>query len=109
MKCKAIVIPYKKGKGKITLPNDDIAKTVNYVRETWSQRDQDKLDFDNVSICQGKIMVSVLAEDEPYYGGTSATLEVRFRCDTCDHQYYPNLPTSYGLNEWINKLLDGMP
>jgi hypothetical protein len=109
MKCKAIVIRYKNNKRHITLPPDDLTKSMNYLLGTWNAKDLDKLDLDHPEICQGNVMVSIIAEDEPYYGGTSATLEVRFRCDTCDHQNYPNLPSSYGFNEWVNKLLDGMP
>lgn len=114
MKCKTglIYVTNKKGVRKIhtTLPP-------NCTREeafSWFNRCQEytKLNLDMLASngeiweCQGKIKVHILAEEDPYFGGTSAVLRVTFKCDTCGNTNYPNLPDSYNINEWVNGILD---
>lgn len=52
----------------------------------------DYLEKPNTSICEGKIVATVTAEDEPYMGGSSAVFSITYKCDTCDNEFYPELP-----------------
>lgn len=58
-------------------------------------------------VCDGDIEIEVRSYDEPYMGGSSATLGVGFRCNHCGNSYYPerNLPDEYNINEWLNAIL----
>lgn len=61
----------------------------------------EKLLADGYQICTGTIRASIAAEDEAYYGGTSATLEVGYQCSECGNAYYPHLPDKYGIEEFV--------
>lgn len=58
-------------------------------------------------ICDGDIEINVGVGYIPYFGGSDAELEVEFRCNKCGNSHYPdrNLPQSYNINEWLNKIL----
>lgn len=59
-------------------------------------------------ICDGEIEIDIQAVDEPYFGGSSASLRVEFRCNVCGNSYYPdrNLPSGeFDTNIWINTIL----
>ena len=43
-------------------------------------------------ICQGRVKVTIKAEDEPYYGGSSASLSIEYICDSCGWMFHPQLP-----------------
>ena len=58
----------------------------------------------NTSICEGKIVATVAAEDEPYMGGTSAVFSITYKCDTCDNDFYPELPQT---SEEVSAMLTG--
>lgn len=110
MKCNAKVIYRKNGKIFITLPPGKPDEEYEYVISQFTQKELSKINlFAKNGLlyeCQGKVKMEVSAEDEPYYGGTSAKLEVVYKCDTCGHSYYPNMPDSYNLNIWLNGILD---
>lgn len=45
--------------------------------------------------CDGVLVASVKAVDEPYMGGSSAALEIVVTCDRCGHTYHgPSMPTT---------------
>ena len=115
MKCRAKVIYYQKknknGSKRIAMtlkPNmsdDEIAWTLDHAnKKTLELTARNGLMYE----CQGKIIMEVSAEDEPYMGGSSAVLAVRYKCDTCGHAYYPQLPDSHNLDEWLNNILSNM-
>lgn len=60
------------------------------------------------SICGGKVMASVEATDEPYYGGSSAVLEVGYECQRCSNRFWPELPDSGRINEFLTKFIEEM-
>jgi hypothetical protein len=62
-------------------------------------------------ICIGDIEVSIMAQDEPYFGGSSARLEVQWNCNNCGCTYHPEreLPTEYNISEWVNSLIKALP
>lgn len=61
-----------------------------------------KLSEPNTSICGGKIVATVEAEDEPFFGGHSATLSITYKCDKCDNTIYPELPqTAEDLSKFL--------
>jgi hypothetical protein len=43
--------------------------------------------------CDGRIVATVAAVDEPYFGGTSSILEVTYKCEACGNTHFPDLPT----------------
>jgi hypothetical protein len=114
MKCKAKLIycTNKKGVRKIfgTLPPNCNREEAFAWFDRIQTQSRNKLDMlaDNGEMweCQGKVKAHIVAEDEPYMGGSSAVLRVTFRCDTCGHTNYPNLPDEYNVDEWINGILD---
>ena len=59
--------------------------------------------------CGGNIIVTVEAVDEPYFGGTSSTLEITYKCDKCGCTWYPELPTEYNLSKFLTKAFAEMP
>jgi hypothetical protein len=57
----------------------------------------------DATLCGGKIIVEVKAVDEPYYGGTSATFEIEYKCERCKWTFHgADLPTT---QEEVSKLL----
>jgi Zn-finger nucleic acid-binding protein len=54
--------------------------------------------------CGGNIIVTV-----PYFGGTSSTLEITYKCDKCGCTWYPELPTEYNLSKFLTKAFAEMP
>lgn len=61
--------------------------------------------------CDGDIEIDIQAQDEPYFGGSSASLRVEFRCSVCGNSYYPdrNLPSGESdINQWLNTILKEM-
>ena len=58
--------------------------------------------------CDGDIEIDIRAEDEPYFGGSSASLRVQFLCNVCGNSHYPdrNLPSGeFDTNMWLNTIL----
>jgi hypothetical protein len=111
MKCRAKVIRYKKsGRVCFTINPDANPSQVEYAINSIPAKKLEALNLyaDNglLQECQGKIVGTIQAVEEPYYGGVSADLSVEFKCDTCGHSYYPNLPTKYNINDWINSFLE---
>lgn len=61
---------------------------------------------ENLRHCDGKITVEIKAVDEPYYGGSSAMLEVNYKCDKCEFPYYESLPNQYNINEFMKNIIE---
>jgi len=75
---------------------------------SWIEKnmnDNEKVD-PNFEVCDGDISIEILAEDEPYMGGTSAKLEVKYKCTKCSCNYYKDLPNEYNINEFFNDWLN---
>jgi hypothetical protein len=56
--------------------------------------------------CKGQIKARVYAVDEPYYGGTSARLEVEFYCEKCKIPVEGLPSNETELNDFLNKYLE---
>ncbi len=118
MKCRAKVVYYKKlnksNKKKIAFTmNPDITEPqIEHMLKATSEKLLKNVDLyaENGEFyeCQGTVEIEVRAVDEPYFGGSSAELDVITKCDTCGHRYYSNLPNQYNLNEWLNHILSEM-
>lgn len=50
------------------------------------------LDKPDTEVCDGQIIATVEAEEEPYMGGSSAVFSVSYRCDKCSNQFFLELP-----------------
>jgi hypothetical protein len=60
--------------------------------------------------CDGHIRASVMARDEPDWGGTHARLEVTYECEKCKNTYFWTLPvTEDALSEVLQKYVDELP
>lgn len=46
--------------------------------------------------CDGNIIATIQAVDEPYMGGHSAELEVTYKCDKCGANFFNELPMHTG-------------
>lgn len=112
MKCNSVLIYYKepvKGKRKIFGSiSPSWVKEPNFftywLENNVTPRTKPKLDLDNAVVCDGKIIVNVAAVDEPYFGGSSAELEISYKCAKCGQTYYKELPRySQELSEWMTK------
>lgn len=66
---------------------------------------------EGAALCGGEIKASVAARDEPYMGGTSATLEITYVCKRCGHTYHgPDLPDDADkLSEWLTVTVAATP
>jgi len=116
MKCTAKLIYYKKltktGQKKLfgTLPfNWELYGFI----ESLSKKTKDRLDLDNIDVCDGRIVSNIGCHEEPGYGeeySTWAELDVIFECEVCKQQYHPNLPRDEAsLNEWLTKIIAELP
>ena len=56
----------------------------------------------HTEICGGKIIARLELEDDPYFGGTSTRLNIKFQCTRCEYSDYSTLPKTI---EEINNLL----
>jgi hypothetical protein len=104
MKCGALVkweTRKKKGSGEA------YQKAVRH-RDWWSLQvnpdgaKAEELLAEGYEPCDGNIVANVDAVDEPFYGGCSAKLEVEYKCDTCGHNFYHQLPET---QEFVSELL----
>lgn len=59
--------------------------------------------------CGGNIKVTIEAVDEPEWGGTSASLEISYKCDKCGCTWYPELPSKYDISEFTTKMFEEIP
>lgn len=57
--------------------------------------------------CDGNIVASVCAVDEPDWGHSYAKLEVGYKCDKCGQEFFPELPTEpESLSALLTKSID---
>lgn len=76
---------------------------------SWIEKSMNELSKNvdpNFDVCDGNIIGEILAEDEPYMGGTSAKLNVKYRCTKCSCNYYGDLPNENNVNAWFNDWLN---
>lgn len=67
------------------------------------------LEAPNTEVCDGNIVATVDAEDEPYMGGSSAAFTVSYKCDRCDNQFYPELPqNAEGVSAMLTAQIAGL-
>jgi hypothetical protein len=59
--------------------------------------------------CEGKIVATVEAGEEPYYGGCSPTVEVEYKCDSCSNAHFPELPDPGSLGSWLTAIIAELP
>lgn len=107
MKCNSKLVYFKKLSNrkrnlKFTVP---ASFSVEDYLNTYKQKD--RLDLENIETCDGRIVAEISCYDDPYMGGTTATMEVIFRCDRCGQTHFPELPIGVqGLNDWITKKIE---
>jgi hypothetical protein len=110
MKCGSLLIYYK-----------DSIRICQTISPSWRQEDgflesyleinvppklEKKINLETFGDCDGEIIAEVSAIAEAYWGGSSAELEVKYKCNKCGQTYYKELPhTPEELSEWITKKL----
>jgi len=109
MKCKAKLIYTKSGKLWQTISPTATVEQINYFISQISKKQLENIDLyspnSQMYECQGKVTGTIKAEDEPYYGGSSASLSIEYECSECKNTWYENLPNKYTINEWFNAQL----
>ena len=112
MKCGAKLVYFKKLDKKGNLRIFRAYPPESTEKEIWEslpkERTRIKL-MGRLGRCCGNVKCTVYAEDEPYYGGNSAILDVTCKCDFCGMVYgkdSKDVPDEYNINDWINKILD---
>ena len=70
----------------------------------WHHTLADYLAKPNTEICDGNVVATVEAEEEPYMGGSSAILSITYKCDKCANDFFPELPQS---GEELSAMLTG--
>ena len=109
MKCNSRLYYYKKlnKKGKRVLAFVVCeGRTQEEIAWTEEKALKDNLVNLDYEICDGNVTGKIEAVEEPYMGGTSASLEVNYECDKCKNTYYKLLPDTYNINEWFNNVLN---
>ena len=51
-------------------------------------------------VCNGDLIIKVRAVDEPFFGGTSARMEIESICSRCNYPWWPK------RIEWEARMLD---
>jgi hypothetical protein len=122
MKCRAKIIYFKKldsnGNKRIAqvlnpdITDDQIQYFISQCKKN-NKKWLEKVDLYAISNimyeCQGKVSVEVKAVDEPYMGGSSASLEVEYKCSICGCTYYKNMPDKHNINDWMNFIISDLP
>lgn len=113
MKCGSYVLyveARKKGSGE---PYQRVKETVSW----WGTSDMgirndakapSSLDLlqRGYNACHGTVQATVSAVDDPYWGGTSAQLEIDYKCDTCGQTFFPELPaTAEDLSKFVTDMV----
>lgn len=76
--------------------------------ETTNQRFIPAKFFSHYSPCEGEIESQVSLEFIPYYGGSDANIEVRFRCKKCGYEYAGDNGLPYdvdSLNKYLTEII----
>ena len=59
-----------------------------------------------LEVCEGRIVATVAAHDEPEWGGSRAVLEIAYKCDVCGATTFPDLPDSpEKLSEFVTRAI----
>lgn len=53
-------------------------------------------------LCGGKIIASVDIEETPFFGGVSHDLDIRYKCERCGADSFPDLSDQ---PEWVSEIL----
>lgn len=67
-----------------------------------------KTDLSNHKVCGGKIKAEIKAIDEPTWGGSYASLEIKYTCEKCKSVFHPYLPNEYNINDFLTKKIEEM-
>lgn len=101
MKCGTWVLwrdARRKGSGK------PYRKAIRWYHSDFPRQNVPEEEAKDIVICDGDVTVSIRAFDEPDWGGTTATLEIAYKCSTCGAVIFPHLPqNAEQLSEFVTK------
>ena len=106
MKCTAKLVYYKKST-KLNKKRLYCSIPYNWSLMSWwdslPTKTQDKLNFESIVECGGKIVAQISSHYEPE---EYSELEVNFICEICGQYYHPNLPREEtSLNKWLTDII----
>lgn len=114
MKCNSIIVYYKK-RTKTGKPRTYATIPFYYHKDSdyWEffkeNNDVSGLEWDSSNLCDGEIVATVEAVDEPYFGGTSAALNISYICNKCGGVYIDDsLPNEYNISDWLTNRIKEM-
>ncbi len=112
MKCNSRIYYWankKKKNGKPSIHTIVSVRGRSAEEISWIEKSMNELSKNvdpNFDICDGDIIGEIVAVEEPYMGGVSASLEVNYRCTKCSCNNYKDLPNQYSLETWFNDWLN---
>ena len=104
MNCQCWVLPH--------LTNKNKAELLTYPRGTLELAEKQlgsqerKHRVDEIERCNGKIIATIKAIDEPYFGGSSAQLEITYKCNRCGSYWENGLPNIYNISELLTSYVE---
>jgi len=102
VKCESIILrEYKKAKADVAWP---MCRPSGIWEKTPDTSPHWKGKLSEKERCGGDVTITVRAVNEPYYGGTSAQLEIEATCSRCRDPYYKGI--QYVHNSEIDGYLD---
>lgn len=110
MKCnKYAIYGWKSKKSMIggTVPSRIMGSIPALVDSDWLKKHLFAFP-DRVELCEGEIESQIELEYIPYYGGSDANIEVRFRCKKCGYQYAGDNGLPYdvdSLNKYLTEII----
>ena len=106
MKCNCWVLPHATNKNK--------AKLLTFPQGTWELSENQLLGqkqknrVNEIERCKGKIIAIVKAINEPYFGGSSAQLDVEYTCSRCGSHWSYDLPNEYNISDFLTNYVENL-
>jgi hypothetical protein len=67
-------------------------KAVRWYHSGFAPEAIPEAERDQLVVCDGPVVATIAAVDEPDYGGTYAVLEIGYKCGKCGASVFPHLP-----------------
>lgn len=63
-------------------------------------------DIEGMELCDGEIVATVRAIEEPCFGGTLASFDIEYHCSKCGNSYFGELPnTEEELSQFLTSMI----
>lgn len=108
MKCNRLAVYGWKQKRSIGKSKSYILGSCDTLNRITEYENQIGELFDMFETCNGEIESQVELEYIPYFGGSDANIEVRFRCKKCGYEYAGENGLPYdvdSLNKYLTEII----